>query len=131
AGDRTILLSSHILPEVSQVCERVIIINRGRILATDRPENLVNRLGGSGKLVVRAAGPEAEIRAALAAVPGVEGVTAGGGAYDIAGDEREELRAALARAVVGGGWDLLELRGGDVTLEDVFLHLVTDERDAA
>jgi ABC-2 type transport system ATP-binding protein len=131
AGERTILLSSHILPEVSQVCQRVIIINRGGILATDTPENLVNRMGRGGKLQVRASGPDEEIRGAIAAVPGVKSVVAGGGLYRVEGETDSDLRAEVARAVVGGGWDLLELRAGDVSLEDVFLHLVTDEQEAA
>lgn len=131
AGERTILLSSHILPEVSQVCDRVIIINRGRILASDTPANLVNRMGRSGKLIVRATGAAEDIRTALAALPGVKGVAMTDGTFEIDGDAREGLRAEVARAVVGGGWDLLELRAGDVSLEDVFLKLVTDEQEAA
>ncbi len=131
AGDRTILLSSHILPEVSQVCQRVIIIHKGRVVARDTPANLVSRMGRSGKILVRAAGPREEIIGALAALPGVQRVTEAGGTFEIEGDSQGDLRAGAARAVVQGGWDLLELRAGDVTLEDVFLHLVTDEREAA
>jgi ABC-2 type transport system ATP-binding protein len=131
AGDRTILLSSHILPEVSQVCERVIIINRGRILATDKPANLISRMGREGRILVRAKGPADEIRRALEDVAGVRGVEASGNDFTLDTDPEGDPRGDVARTVVERGWELLELRTGDVSLEEVFLHLVTEEGEAA
>jgi ABC-2 type transport system ATP-binding protein len=131
AGDRTILLSSHILPEVSQVCKRVIIINQGRILASDTPANLVSRMGRTGRILARVRGPAEEIRRALEDLAGVRGVAASGNEFTLDTDPDRDPRGDVARAVVERGWELLELRAGDVSLEDVFLHLVTEEGEAA
>jgi ABC-2 type transport system ATP-binding protein len=123
-------LSSHILPEVSQLCQRVIIINRGQIVAGDTPENLSRQLGRGVRLALRVRGPELEVEAALQAVPGVLQVSAQGeGRYLVAAGngQEEDLSPQLARQVVGQGWELMELKAQDVTLEDVFLNLVTEE----
>ena len=130
AGDHTVILSSHILPEVSQLCQRVIIINRGQIVASDTPENLSRQLGRGARLVLRVRGPELEVEAALQAVPGVLQVSAKGEERYLvtAGNGHEaDLPPQLAREVVGQGWELMELKAQDVTLEDVFLNLVTEE----
>jgi ABC-2 type transport system ATP-binding protein len=130
AGDHTVILSSHILPEVSQLCQRVIIINRGQIVASDTPENLSRQLGRGASLVLRVRGPELEVEAALQAVPGVLQVSAQGEERYLvtAGNGHEaDLPPQLAREVVGQGWELMELKAQDVTLEDVFLNLVTEE----
>jgi ABC-2 type transport system ATP-binding protein len=131
SGNRTILLSSHILPEVSQVCQRVVIVNHGRIVATDTPSNLVARMARTGRVTVRVLGPETQVREALLALPGVRGVSRVDGAFAIETDPEKDARADIARAVVGGGWDLLELSTGDVSLEDVFVQLITKEQEAA
>jgi len=126
--ERTVLLSSHILPEVSQVCTRVLIIHKGRIVAEDTPEGLTARLQGAARLMVEVARPSPEVEAALAAVPGVRMVEpTGDGHYEIASASDADVRAAVAEAVVRGGWGLLELRPVGMSLEEIFLQLTREE----
>ena len=133
AGTHTIVLSTHILPEVSQTCDRVVIINKGRVVAVDTPANLTARLRGSETmyLQVDAAGQDAE--PILRAVPGVlnlslveahEGVMA----YEISSDRERDIRRDLARTVVSNNWGLLELRPSRMSLEEIFLSLTTEEK---
>ncbi|MBW1917895.1 MAG: ATP-binding cassette domain-containing protein [Deltaproteobacteria bacterium] len=132
AGNHTVFLSSHILPEVSQLCQRVIIINRGQIVASDTPANLTRQLGESARLAMVVKGPEDKIVATLKVLPGIRAVTASGnGNYLLEVDKGQEMRPTLARQVVQAGWDLLELRAQEFTLEDVFLNLVTEEENKA
>ena len=133
AGDHTIVLSTHILPEVSQTCQRVVIINKGRVVAIDTPDNLTAQLRGSSGLYVQVDGADADAGATLARVPGVVKVravdrhgTAVGYEIDTAGDR--DVRRDLAREVVGSGLGLLELRPMRISLEDIFLQLTTDEQ---
>ncbi len=129
AGDHTVILSSHILPEVSQLCRRVIIINRGRIVASDTAENLARQLGDGSRIALTVQGPGREVVKALKAVPGVQEVMGReNGRYlveTVRGDR--DLRPELARLVVEKGWQLQELKAQEFTLEDVFLNLVTEE----
>lgn len=127
-GSHTVVLSSHILPEVSQLCHRVIIINRGQIVASDTPENLSRQLGHGARIHVTVQGPEAQVAAALKSVAGVNLVTPQGeGGYLVEAGNEQELRPQLAKTVVEKGWDLLELKTQEFTLEEVFLNLVTEE----
>ena len=133
AGDHTIILSTHILPEVSQTCDRVVIINKGRVVAVDTPDNLTRRLRGAATMFVQVDGGRAsEAAAALAKVPGVVRVEpvedAGTGAFEVESETGRDVRHELAKAVVLGGHDLLELRPTRVSLEDIFLTLTTDEQ---
>ena len=132
AGDHTIILSTHILTEVEQTCQRVVIINKGRVVAEDTPENLTRRLRGSATMFVQVDGDRAaEAQAALARVDGVARVTSAndaGTAFEIESESGRDVRRELARAVIGGGWGLLELRPMRLSLEDVFLSLTTEER---
>jgi ABC-2 type transport system ATP-binding protein len=131
AGDHTVILSTHILPEVSEVCEQVMIINKGRIVAEDTPERLTNRLRGSQQLYLLLARPAAETPAALAGVAGVLSVTeAGHGGYEIETTLEADPRAELAELVVSRGWGLLELRPVGMSLEEIFLTLTTEEPGA-
>jgi ABC-2 type transport system ATP-binding protein len=128
AGDHTVILSTHILPEVSQLCGRVIIINRGQIVASDTPENLSRQMGHGSRIALVVKGPEDKVAAALKAVPGVAGVAGQGqGRFLVTGGDGADLRPQLARQVVDQGWELLELKAQEFTLEDVFLNLVTEE----
>src|SRR5512147_1388933 len=111
AGDHTIVLSTHILPEVSQTCSRVVIINRGRVVAVDTPENLTSRLGGTGAMYVEVDSAGSDASGVLNGVPGVTGVsvsTQRGGivGYEVASGGRD-IRRELASAVVTRGWGLL------------------------
>ncbi len=133
AGDHTIILSTHILPEVSQTCDRVVIINKGRVVAVDTPANLTGRLRGAETMFVQVDGARAaEAAAALATVPGVvrvapvDGGTAG--AFEVESETGRDVRRELARAIVLGGHDLLELRPTRVSLEEIFLSLTTEEQ---
>jgi ABC-2 type transport system ATP-binding protein len=128
-GAHTVLLSSHILPEVSQLCHRVIIINRGLIVASDTPENLSRQLGHGSRVFITVSGPVDQVEAALKAVAGVSRVLRQGeDEYLVEADNGVELRPQLARVVVEGGWQLLELKAQEFTLEEVFLNLVTEEK---
>ena len=131
-GSHTIVLSTHILPEVSMTCGRVLIINKGRVVAEDTPDNLMLRLKGAAGLHVDvrgAAGPEAE--EALRAVPGVASARAreagGGLTLDVDVQPDSDVRAEIARCVVQKGWDLLGLTQAGMSLEEIFLHLTTSD----
>ena len=127
-GSHTVVLSSHILPEVSQLCHRVIIINKGQIVASDTPENLSRQLGHGSRLLLAVRGPENQVAAALQAVPGVNRVASQGeGKYLVETASEQEVSPQLARTVVQSNWDLLELKPQEFTLEEVFLNLVTEE----
>ena len=128
AGDHTVILSSHILPEVSQLCQRVIIINRGQIVASDTPANLTHQLNRDARVHLVVRGPVPEVQAALQAVPGVKTVRGQeNGTFTLEADLDSEVRPELARCVIQRGWDLLELKTQEFTLEDVFINLVTEE----
>jgi ABC-2 type transport system ATP-binding protein len=134
-GDHTVILSTHILPEVSQTCQRVVIINKGRVVAVDTPDNLTARLQGSGALYVEVDAMGADARSVLEAVPGVSGVsvsdTRGGfTGFEVASAPDRDVRRELAAAVVGRGWGLLELRSMRMSLEEIFLSLTTEETEA-
>jgi ABC-2 type transport system ATP-binding protein len=130
-GGHTVILSSHILPEVSQLCHRVIIINRGQIVASDTPENLSRQMG-RGAISVTVKGPEAQVTAALQGLPGVTRVEGRGeGRFLVEAGNGRDLRPELARLLVQQGFDLLELKTQEFTLEDVFLNLVTEEETEA
>jgi ABC-2 type transport system ATP-binding protein len=136
AGDHTIVLSTHILPEVSQTCQRVVIINRGRVVAIDSPANLTARLRGSETMYVQVDSGNADASGVLTRVPGVTRVVEserrdGMVAYEVDSETGHDVRRELARVVVTSGWGLLELRPMRVSLEDVFLSLITDENAAA
>jgi len=132
-GDHTVILSTHILPEVSQTCHRVVIINKGRVVAVDTPDNLTSRLRGSETLFVQVdATADGDVRTALAAVPGVTQVsqtdTRGSVAsYEVNSESGRDVRRELSSAVVARGWGLLELRPLRMSLEEVFLHLTTED----
>ena len=136
AGDHTIILSTHILPEVSQTCQRVVIINRGKVVAVDTPDNLTMRLRGSETMYVQVDAGESDAAAALAAVTGVTRVVEadrhdGIRGYEVESERGHDVRSDLARLVVGAGWGLLELRPMRMSLEEIFLSLTTDETPTA
>jgi ABC-2 type transport system ATP-binding protein len=136
AGQKTVVLSTHILPEVSMTCQRVIIINRGRLVAVDTPENLTTKLQTSSRLLVRVEGPATEVVRALGVVSGVQTVKEDGGGPGqvvtciIESKKDRDVRKDVAAAVVHQNWGLLELRPVDLTLEDVFVRLVTEEKES-
>jgi ABC-2 type transport system ATP-binding protein len=136
AGQHTVILSTHILPEVSMTCDRVVIINRGRIAAIDTPENLQRRMRGSDSVDVEVRGPAEAVKAALQAIPQVIAVrdrTNGSGMSQFSVDCElgSDVRETIASTIIQRGWGLRELRPASVTLEEVFVQLVTAEPTAA
>jgi gliding motility-associated transport system ATP-binding protein len=127
---RTVLLSTHILSEASALCSRIVIVDRGRLVAEDTPAGLGQRLEGLGRLVVRVEGPAAEIATVLAALPGVlraEAMLADtmpGVRFLLVAPELGPVQRQIGPAVVGRGWTLLEVRAEAPTLEDLFVRLV-------
>ncbi len=141
AGDHTIILSTHILPEVEQTCEKVIIINKGKLVATDTVQNLTNRLRGSEAVSVEVEARESgkldpvQVRQRLEQVPGVSRVVTKETKDDRCGFEVESLqgrhiRADLARTIVEANWNLTELRPVAFSLEEIFLQLTSTENAA-
>jgi ABC-2 type transport system ATP-binding protein len=136
AGDHTIVLSTHILPEVSQTCERVVIINKGRVVAEDTPQNLTARLRGAETIYVQVDATGGEPAPLLQHLPGVVRVTEadrrdGVVGYEVVSESGRDVRRDLARALVQGGCGLLEMRPLHMSLEEIFLSLTTDETAAA
>ena len=135
-GEHTVIVSTHILPEVSTICERVVIIHEGEIVAEDKPENLAARLRGAERIELDVKGPQQGVMNALRGVDGVQDVrktsTAGGGvpSYVVEAVRGTDLRAALASEVVERGWDLMRLEAVSMTLEEIFLHLTTSEEES-
>jgi ABC-2 type transport system ATP-binding protein len=132
AGDHTIILSTHILPEVSQTCQRVVIINKGKVVAVDTPDNLTSRLRGSETMYLQVDAPGADVASTLERVPGVTRVavadtkqTAVG--FEIDSERGHDVRRELAAAVVARGWGLLEMRPMRMSLEEIFLHVTTED----
>ena len=138
AGDHTIILSTHILPEVEQTCEQVIIIAKGKLVATDSVSNLQNRARGAGSVLVEIASHDGILERELVTqrlqkVPGVTRVLFKEtrdnlSSYEVEGASDRAMRAELARSIVGAGWDLNELRTAAVSLEEVFLQLTSSDQ---
>jgi ABC-2 type transport system ATP-binding protein len=132
AGDHTIILSTHILPEVSQTCQRIVIIAKGKVVAVDTPDNLTARLRGSVSMYVQVDANGQDASASLSRIPGVTSVaeserhgTSIG--YEVASEQGRDIRRDLAQAIVSSGWGLLELRPMRVSLEEIFLSLTTED----
>ena len=128
--ERTILLSSHILPEVAQLCQRVIIINKGEIVATDSPANLTSQLQKTVKIVLEVSGPSQEFPQEIENMAGVEKVSVesnGTSRFVIETDPSMDMRPQIAAMAVEKGCGLLELRKIQLSLEDIFMQLVTEE----
>jgi len=131
-GNHTVVLSTHILPEVSQTCSRVVIINKGKVVAVDTPDNLTARLRGSETMYLQVHAPGADVAPALSALAGVTRVKAepqAGGvvAVEVDSEQGRDVRRDLAATVVHQGWGLLELRPMRMSLEDIFLSLTTED----
>lgn len=132
AGEHTVILSTHILPEVSMTCQRVVIINRGKVVAIDTPDNLQRRLRGSESLDVEVRGPAEAVRAALEAIPeviSVQGRRNGPDTMVFSVDCAlgSDIRELIAHTIVQRGWGLRQLRPASVSLEEIFVQLVTAE----
>ena len=127
--NRTILLSSHVLPEVSAVCERVIIINKGEIVAQDSIESLSSKVSGDQQLRLRVRGPASEVSDALGAIDGVRTAQFKDPFHVIQVEPGQELQGAIIAAVGANGWELLSLESVEMNLEDIFLQLTGTSGD--
>ncbi|HYW83324.1 MAG TPA: ABC transporter ATP-binding protein [Spirochaetia bacterium] len=135
--EHTIILSSHILPEVQAVCTRVLIINKGKIVASDTPENLSRGLVGDNRLTLRIAASERDVLAAIRGVPDVVVVNAIGtrepDTVDVVVEARKEkdIRRPLFSVLAKAGYPILMMKTMDLTLEDIFLNLITEEKEVS
>ena len=132
AGAHTVILSTHILPEVSMVCEGVVIINRGRIVASGPLDRLMDELSPVARLQVQVDGPPELVSVSLRALPGVQrieakGVADGVGTYVLEADRARDVRRDLVQLVTQQRWGLLELRALGLSLEDLFIRVVAGE----
>ncbi len=133
--DHTVILSTHILPEVSATCDRVVIINKGRIAAIDTPGNLTAQLKGGERVRIEVLGDTEKLRSTLWSIEGInrldiDTTKATDGAPVSATIESErglDLRSRIAGSLVTNGFELLELRGVSLSLEEIFLQLTTEE----
>jgi ABC-2 type transport system ATP-binding protein len=132
AGQHTIILSTHILPEVEMTCDRVVIINKGRIVAVDTTQNLTSQLKGGERVRIQVKGSAESLRDSITPIKGVKKVDVQSNAdnlvtAEIESESGEDLRAQIASRVVNKGLDLLEMRAISLSLEDIFMQLTTEE----
>ena len=129
----TVILSSHILSEIEAVCNRVLVIDHGRLIADDSPNNLSKNLSGDASVHVRVLGDEESIRKTLVSLPKVKEVVYNGlkeeaaHEFRVVPEERIDLRSDIAKALVNGGFDVIGLRFAEMTLEEIFLDLIAKE----
>jgi ABC-2 type transport system ATP-binding protein len=135
--DHTVILSSHILPEVSAVCDRVVIINKGKIAAIDTPENLSKLLADFSKFTVTVAGPENKVKDILSHLYGVKYLETSGKqkenefSYIIEADKEVDVRKPMFNMLAQQGYPILELKSLNMSLEEIFLQLTTAEEKEA
>jgi ABC-2 type transport system ATP-binding protein len=133
SGRRTVILSTHILPEVSIVCDRVVIINKGKVIAVDTPQNLSHLRQKKNVVHLTLDAPLEEAKALISAIDGVKNVSLDGYSKEgemplaVETEMTRDLRRELAAAVVGKGWGLLEMKQSLMSLEDIFVDIVTEE----
>ncbi len=134
AGKRTVILSTHILPEVSMTCQRVVIINEGRVVAEDTPQNLARAFEKSNQILLEIEGPSSEVASELAKIPGVlrvnlkDSLSQNMHLYLVESEKDIDIRRELSSKIVHKDWGLLEIRPVSMNLEDVFVKLVTEEK---
>lgn len=126
--DHTVLLSTHILSEAQQVCNRVLIINKGRIVAEDTPDRLRSRLAGAQRVYLNVAGDDHGFEKLVMTIPGVQHCgTSSQGGFELDLQSGSDIRPEIARKIVEAGYDLLEMRPVGMSLEEIFLELTRDE----
>ena len=128
--EHTIILSTHILPEVQAVCDKIVVINKGKIVANEKTEDLINAVDGSRKLVAKIVGPEEEVLKALKSVAGVKTAEIIGKrdtdsvSYLLESQDRVDIRKPLFYTLARNNWPLIGLEGVELSLEDIFIRLV-------
>ncbi len=132
-GERTIILSTHILPEVAMTCDRVIVINEGKIIAQDEVKNLTDSNSKSTRIYLEVEAPRQEVLDEINRIKGIEEireetkVDEGVHSYIITTDGKKDVRRDIVAKIVKNNWGLLEFKRQQLSLEDVFLKLVTKE----
>ena len=132
--DHTVILSTHILPEVQAVCDRIVIINKGKLIANEKTENIINAVDGSRRLVAKIVGPEDEVLSLLRSTPGVKFADKLGKrdtdsvSYIIESEERVDVRKPLFYALARASYPLIGLEGDELNLEDIFIRLVDPQK---
>jgi len=135
-GNRTIVLSTHILPEVAMICNKVVIIDEGKVIAMDSPENLTQQLMQSRRVRIIVRGPSILIEERLKDIPGIKRVERKNPSedapcvFELESNLEIDIRSSAAAQIVKNGWELLELRSISMSLEDIFLKLTTKEKEA-
>lgn len=132
--EHTIILSTHILPEVQAVCDRIVVINKGKLVANEKTEDLVTAVDGSRKMIAKIVGPQDEVEKVLKSVAGIRSVDVLGKrdtdsvSYLIESEERVDARKPLFYTLASKGWPLVGLEGMELSLEDIFIRLVGENR---
>jgi gliding motility-associated transport system ATP-binding protein len=130
--DRTVLLSTHILSEAQQMCDRVLIINQGKIVAEDTPENLQSRLVGAQRVILRVRGDSDGLDATIKKVKGTRGIEVKDAeTVEFEISSGQDVRPQVAKAVIQAGYELLEMRPVGMSLEEIFLELTQDTNNAS
>jgi ABC-2 type transport system ATP-binding protein len=130
----TVILSTHILPEVQSVCDRIVVINKGRIVANEKTENLINAVEGTRRLVAKIVGPEDSVLQLLRSTPGVKYAEKLGRrdtdsvSYLVESEDRVDVRKPLFYALAKASYPLIGLEGDEINLEDIFIRLVDPEK---
>jgi len=133
--DHTVILSTHILPEVSMTCSRIAIINEGKLVKIDTPENLTAQIQGSESITLEIEGPVVDVQSALAQATNVTSVSVQPtrrddvAIYKVESQRGSDIRKALAALIVGKSWGLLGMKSETLSLEDIFLRLTTKEEE--
>jgi len=134
AGERTIILSTHILSEVSMTCERVIIIHEGKIVAVDTPENLMGRLQKTSRTLIQIEGGQQEVKDKLKTIPGVINILEKGESspgvfsYEVESEKEREISGELSYLVYSNKWKLVEMRAMKMSLENIFIELTKEDK---
>ncbi len=134
AGERTIILSTHILSEVSMTCERVIIIHEGKIVAVDTPENLMGRLQKTSRTLIQIEGGQQEVKDKLKTIPGIINILEKGESspgvfsYEVESEKEREISAELSYLVYSNKWKLVEMRAMKMSLENIFIELTKEDK---
>ncbi len=132
--EHTIILSTHILPEVQAVCDRIVVINKGKIVANEKTEDLVTAVDGSRKMIAKVVGPQDDVLKALKSVAGIRSVDVLGKrdtdsiSYLIESEDRVDARKPLFYTLASKGWPLVGLEGMELSLEDIFIRLVGEQQ---
>jgi ABC-2 type transport system ATP-binding protein len=131
SGEMTIILSTHVLPEVSMTCDRVVIINKGTVVAEDTPANLSRELAGAGRVRLKSSGEPAELIKTVSAISGVSNIRGADeeGVFLVETGKEIDVLPKMAAAVIKAGFDLYELTPISASLEDVFLNVITNENE--